>query len=81
MPAKTIQQQPVTLAEVAQVVYIVYPTGGIDYNYKYTPIDDTGGPIGEPRVLGGTKSGAAGEEIRTWITTKVLPEINAHEGT
>ena len=81
MPAKTIQQQPVTLTHVQQVTYILYPTGGIDFSYAYTPVDDTGDPVGEKRVLGGSKSGAAATEIKNWITTKVLPEINAHEGT
>jgi hypothetical protein len=81
MPEKTILQQPVTLAEVAQVTYIVYATGGIDYSYSYTPVDETGGPVGEKRALSGSKSGAAATEIRTWITNEVLPEINAHEGT
>jgi hypothetical protein len=81
MPEKTILQQPVTLAEVSQVTYIVYVTGGLDFSYSYTPVDDTGNPVGEKRVLGGSKSGAAATEIKDWITTKVLPEINAHEGT
>jgi hypothetical protein len=81
MPAKTIQQQPVLLEHVQQVTYIVYPTGGIDFSYSYTPEDETGAPVGEKRVLGGSKSGAAAQEIRTWITNEVLPEINIAEGT
>jgi hypothetical protein len=81
MPAKTIQQQPVLLAHVQQVTYVVYQTGGIDFSYSYTPVDETGNPVGEKRVLSGSKSGAAATEIKDWITTKVLPEINTHEGT
>jgi hypothetical protein len=81
MPAKTIQQQPVTLAQLSQVNYVVYPTGGVDTNYLYTPVDETGKPVGETRSLTDSKSGAAAQEIKDWITTKVLPEINAHEGT
>jgi hypothetical protein len=81
MPAKTIQQQPVALAHVTQVIYILYSTGGIDTNYIYTPVDETGKPVGEPRSLTDSKAGAAATEIKNWITTKVLPEINAHEGT
>jgi hypothetical protein len=81
MPAKTIQQQPVDLTHVQAVSYVVHPTGGIDYSYSYTPEDETGAPVGEKRVLSGTKSGAAAIEIRTWITNEVLPEVNEHEGT
>jgi hypothetical protein len=81
MPEKTIRQQPVTLGEVSQVTYIVYATGGIDYSYSYTPVDETGAPVGEKRALSGSKSGAGANEIRTWITNEVLPEINTHEGT
>jgi hypothetical protein len=81
MPEKTIRQQPVTLAEMVNVTYVLYPTGGIDISYVYTPVDETGTPIGEKRVLGGSKSGAAATEIRTWITNEVLPEVNAAEGT
>jgi hypothetical protein len=81
MPAKQILQQPVLLAHVQQVTYILYATGGIDFSYSYTPEDETGAPVGEKRALGGTKTGPAAQEIRDWITTKVLPELNAHEGT
>jgi hypothetical protein len=81
MPAKTIQQQPVTLEEVTQVIYILYQTGGIDSNYIYTPVDETGIAIGEPRSLTQSHAGAAATEIKTWITNEVLPAINAAEGT
>src|SRR4029450_1764164 len=81
MAEKTIRQQPVTLAHVSQVVYIVYQTGGIDSNYLYTAVGESRGPGGETRSLTDSKSGAAATEIKNWITTKVLPEINAHEGT
>ncbi len=81
MAEKTIKQQPVTLAHVQQVSYIVYATGGVDFSYSYTPVDDRGDPVGEKRSLSGSKSGAAATEIKNWITTKVLPEINTHEGT
>jgi hypothetical protein len=81
MPAKQILQQPVELAHVQQVSYIVYATGGIDFNYSYTPVDATGTAVGEKRALGGTKTGPTAQEIRDWITTKVLPELNTHEGT
>jgi hypothetical protein len=81
MPEKTIRQQPVTLAEVSRVVYTLFPTGALDYDYGYRPVDETGTPVGEMRTLGGAKSGAAAQEILNWITAEVLPEINAHEGT
>jgi hypothetical protein len=82
MPAKTIQQQPVTLAHTNQVTYVATATGlNVDFSYSYTPVDETGKAVGEKRVLSGTKTGPAATEIRDWITAKVLPEINAHEGT
>jgi hypothetical protein len=81
MPEKTIRQQPVTLKELAVISYILYPTGGLDVSYNYTPVDETGTPVGEKRNLSGSKAGAAATEIKTWITNEVLPEINAHEGT
>jgi hypothetical protein len=81
VPEKTIRQQPVTLTEIVHVNYIVHPQGGIDTSYIYRPVDETGTPIGEQRALSGSKAGAAAQEIKNWITTKVLPEINAHEGT
>jgi hypothetical protein len=81
MPAKTIQQQPVTLAHLTQVIYFIYPTGGIDSNYLYRPVDETGTPIGEPRSLTQSHVGAAAVPIKDWINTQVLPAINAEEGT
>jgi hypothetical protein len=81
MAAKTIQQQPVLLEHVQQVTYIVYPTGGIDFSYSYTPIDDTGAPVGEKRALSGSKSGAAAQEIKDWINQHAVVEINSAEGT
>jgi hypothetical protein len=82
MAEKVIRQQPVTLAETNQVTYILFPTGtSLDFNYAYTPVDETGTPVGEKRILGGTKTGPAAAEILDWITTKVLPELNVHEGT
>jgi hypothetical protein len=81
MAEKTIRQQPVTMEQLTQVVYILYQTGGIDCNYLYRPVDDTGAPIGETRSLTESKAGAAATEIQTWITNEVLPVINAHEGT
>jgi hypothetical protein len=82
MAGKVITQQPVTLDHLSQVTYVPYgTTGGIDFSYSYTPVDETGTPVGEKRVLSGTKTGPAAAEIRDWITTKVLPELNAHEGT
>jgi hypothetical protein len=81
MAEKVIRQQPVMLAQVTQVTYILYQTGGLDASYLYRPVDETGKPVGETRALTDSKSGAAATEIKNWITTKVLPEINAHEGT
>jgi hypothetical protein len=81
MAAKTIQQQPVSLAQVSQVTYVLYPTGGIDSSYLYRPVDETGTPIGETRSLTQSHAGAAANEIKTWITNEVLPVINAEEGT
>jgi hypothetical protein len=82
MAEKLIHQQPVTLTETNQVTYVLFPTGtSLDYSYAYTPVDETGAPVGEKRALSGTKTGPTAQEIRDWITTKVLPELNAHEGT
>jgi hypothetical protein len=82
MAEKVIRQQPVTLAHVQQVTYILFSTGtAVDFSYSYTPLDEIGTPVGEKRVLSGTKTGPTATEIRDWITTKVLPELNAHEGT
>jgi hypothetical protein len=81
MPAKTIQQQPVAIAHLTQVIYILYPTGGIDSNYLYRPVDETGTPVGETRSLTQSHAGAGAAEIKTWITNEVLPVINAEEGT
>jgi hypothetical protein len=82
MPAKTIQQQPVQLKHVSQVLYVVHePSGAIDTSYVYRPVDETGAFIGEARALTDTKTGAAAVEIVDWITSHVVPEINAHEGT
>jgi hypothetical protein len=81
MPAKTIQQQPVDLTHVQQVTYVVYATGGIDFSYSYTPEDETGTPVGEKRALSGTKTGPAAQEIRDWINTHAIVEINEAEGT
>jgi hypothetical protein len=81
MAAKTIQQQPVALGQVSQVVYIVYQTGGVDSNYLYTPVDETGKPVGETRSLTDSHAGAAAQVIKDWINAQVIPPINAHEGT
>lgn len=81
MAEKMIRQQPVTLNELSVVSYVLHPTGGIDVSYNYTPVDETGDPVGEKRNLSGSKSGAAAIEIKDWITAKVLPEINLAEGT
>jgi hypothetical protein len=81
MAEKTIRQQPVTLAHLTQVVYIVYPTGGIDSNYLYRPVDETGTPIGETRSLTAGHAGAAAQVIKDWINAEVLPPINSFEGT
>jgi hypothetical protein len=81
MPAKQIMQQPVALKDVNSVTYILYTTGGLDYNYAYTPVDAAGKPVGEKRTLSGSKSGAAATTVKDWITQQVLPEINTFEGT
>jgi hypothetical protein len=82
MPEKTIRQQPVTLAEVSRVSYLLYPTGGaLDVDYLYQPVDELGNPVGEKRTMGGSVTGPEAEKIRNWISTEVLPAINAKEGT
>jgi len=81
MAEKTIRQQPVTIAHLTQVTYIVYTTGGIDSSYLYRPVDETGTPVGETRSLTQSHAGAGAAEIKTWITNEVLPVINAEEGT
>jgi hypothetical protein len=82
MPEKTILQQPVTLAEVNRVTYILYPTGGaLDIDYLYQPVDETGTPVGEKRTAGGSVTGPEAQRIRDWITAEVLPYINSIEGT
>jgi hypothetical protein len=81
MAEKLIHQQPVTLDELKQVTYILYQTGGIDTNYLYQPVDETGTPIGEVRSLTDSHAGMAAQKIKDWITAEVLPPINAFEGT
>jgi hypothetical protein len=81
VPTKTIVQQPVTLAEISRVTYLLYPTGALDFDYLYQPIDDQGNPVGEKRTLGGAKTGPAAQEIRDWITSHAVIEINQAEGT
>jgi hypothetical protein len=81
MAEKVIHQQPVALAHVTQVVYILYPTGGIDSNYLYRPVDETGKPVGETRSLTDSHAGAAAQVIKDWINAQVLPPINSFEGT
>jgi hypothetical protein len=82
MAEKVIRQQPVALPHVQQVTYVVPAVGvNIDYSFSYTPVDETGVPVGEKRALSGTKTGPEAQAIRNWITTNVLPELNAHEGT
>jgi hypothetical protein len=82
MAEKIIRQQPVTLDHLSQVTYVPYgTTGGIDFSYSYTPVDETGTPVGEKRVLSGTKTGPEAAEIRTWIEQHAVVEINSAEGT
>jgi hypothetical protein len=82
MPEKVLRQQPVTLAEVNRVTYILYPTGGaLDIDYLYQPKDDAGNFVGEKRTMGGSVTGPEAQKIQNWITTEVLPAINEHEGT
>jgi hypothetical protein len=81
VPEKTIRQQPLTLAEVKRVSYLLHPTGGLDIDYAYQPVDETGTPVGEVRIYGGSKTGPARQEILDWITAEVLPELNAFEQT
>jgi hypothetical protein len=82
MPEKTIRQQPVTLAEVSRVTYILYPTGGaLDIDYLYQPKDHEGNFVGEKRTMGGSVTGPEAQKIHEWITAEVLPAINAKEGT
>jgi hypothetical protein len=81
MAEKVIRQQPVTMAQLTQVIYIVYPTGGIDSNYLYRPVDETGTPIGETRSLTDSHAGAAAQVIKDWINAQVIPAINQFEGT
>jgi hypothetical protein len=82
MPEKTILQQPVTLAEVSRVTYILYPTGGaLDIDYLYQPKDSEGNFVGEKRTFGGSVTGPEADKIRNWIQTEVIPVLNAHENT
>jgi hypothetical protein len=82
VPEKTIRQQPVTLAEVSRVSYLLYPTGGaLDIDYLYAPIDDSGNPVGEKRTYGGSVTGPEAQKIRDWIQAEVIPILNQHEGT
>jgi hypothetical protein len=82
MAEKVIRQQPVTLAEVNRVTYILYPTGGaLDIDYLYQPKDELGNYVGEKRTMGGSVTGPEAQKIQDWITAEVLPAINEHEGT
>jgi hypothetical protein len=81
MAEKVIHQQPVLFEHLYRVSYLIFPPAGIDVDYAYTPVDETGKPVGERRVLHDSRTGANAQAIRDWIETQVLPEINAHEGT
>jgi hypothetical protein len=81
MAEKLIRQQPVAFEHLYRVSYLIFPPAGIDVDYAYTPVDEKGNPVGEQRVFHESKTGASAQVIRDWIESKVLPEINAHEGT
>jgi hypothetical protein len=82
MPEKTILQQPVTLAEVSRVSYLLYPTGtALDIDYLYQPKDSEGNFVGEKRTAGGSVTGPEAQKIRDWIQAEVIPYLNQVEGT
>jgi hypothetical protein len=80
MPPKTIQQQPVTMAHVRQVVFLLYGTS-IDGVTNYQPVDETGKTIGEVRSFTEEFRGQDATRIRDFLGTEVLSNINALEGT
>jgi hypothetical protein len=80
MPEKTIRQQPVTMAQVKQVVFIMFDTG-IDGITSYQPVDETGTPVGEVRSFTETFRGPDATRVANFLGTEILSDINAHEGT
>lgn len=80
MPAKTIQQQPVSMSHVSRVIFLPVP-GGIDATTDYTPVDETGTRIGETRSFVEHFVGPDATRVLDWLGTEVLSDINAKEGT
>jgi hypothetical protein len=80
MAEKTIRQQPVTMAQVKQVVFIIFGTG-IDSVTNYQPVDETGAPIGEVRSFTENFRGPDATRVSDFLGTEILSDLNAHEGT
>jgi hypothetical protein len=80
MPEKTIRQQPVTMAQVKQVVFVIFGTS-IDGVTNYQPVDHTGATIGEVRSFTENFRGADATRVSNFLGTELLSDINAAEGT
>jgi hypothetical protein len=80
MPPKTIQQQPVTIEHIRQVVFVNWGTA-FDAITGYRPVDETGTPVGEERSYTEHFVGPNAQRVRDWLTAEIVPDINAAEGT
>lgn len=80
MPEKVIRQQPVTIAHVKQVVFIMFGTG-VDAVTNYQPVDETDTVIGEVRSYTENFTGPNAQRVRDFLTAEIVPDINAEEGT
>jgi hypothetical protein len=80
MAEKTIRQQSVTMAQVKQVVFVIFGTG-IDGITNYQPVDETGAPIGEVRSFTENFRGPDATRVSDFLGTEILSDINAAEGT
>lgn len=80
MAEKLIRQQPVTMAQVVNVVFMqVGPN--LDVVTSYRPVDETGTPIGETRGFTEHVVGPDAVRIRDFLAAEILPNINEHEHT
>lgn len=80
MAEKVIHQQPVTISQVKQVVFIIFGTS-IDGITSYQPVDETGATIGEVRSFTENFRGQDATRVSNFLTTEIVPNLNQFEGT
>jgi hypothetical protein len=80
MAEKVIRQQPVTMAQIKQVVFVIFGTG-IDGITSYQPVDDLGATVGEVRSFTENFRGPDATRVSNFLGTELLSNINAAEGT